>query len=82
MQLFSNFSIFLNDYEHLQTQYKQKCKVPRPLLRPQTALNHGSYGLNARIDILTEVYCSRKYLSIDVKKCSHKPSTYIKKPSI
>jgi len=71
MQLFSNFSIFLNDYEHLQTQYKQKCKVPRPLLSPQPALKYGSYIYNARWDILTQMCCSRKYPLIDLKKCFH-----------
>jgi len=42
--------------------------VPRPLLRPQTAQNCGSYSFDARIKILIEMYCSYQYLSIDSKK--------------
>jgi len=34
--------------------------VPRPLLRPQTAQNCGSYSFDARTKILTEMYCSHQ----------------------
>jgi len=43
-------------------------RVPRPLLRPQTAQNCGSYSFDARIKTLTEIYCYRQYLSVDIKK--------------
>jgi len=42
--------------------------VPRT---PQTAQNGGSYSFSAKIKILTEMYCSHQYLSIDPKKVSH-----------
>jgi len=39
------------------------------------AQNGGSYSFDARIKILTEMYCSHQYLSIDPKKVlhAHKP---------
>jgi len=39
--------------------------------RPQAARNCGSYSFDARIQILTEMYCSYQYLSIDPKKVCH-----------
>jgi len=36
--------------------------------RPQTAQNRSSYSFDARIKIVTEMYCSRQYLSINPKK--------------
>jgi len=38
---------------------------------PQTAQNCGSYSFHARIKILTEMYYSHQYLSIDQKKVCH-----------
>jgi len=43
--------------------------------RPQTAQHCGSYTFNARIKILTEIYCFHQYLSIDPKKSLHRPQT-------
>jgi len=40
--------------------------MPRPLNRPQTAKNCGSNRFDARIQILTEMYSTHQYLSIDV----------------
>jgi len=36
--------------------------------RPQTAKNCDAYNFDARIKIVTEIYGSRQYLSIDLKK--------------
>jgi len=47
--------------------------VPRALERPQTAQNYVSYSFDAKIKILTEMYCSRQYLSIDPKKSLPRP---------
>jgi len=40
----------------------------------------GSYSFYARIKILTEIYCSRQYLSIDPKKVCHAHSNAHKTP--
>jgi len=48
-----------------------RSRVPRPLLRQQTVQNCGSYSFDARIKILTEIYFSLQYLSIDPKKVCH-----------
>jgi len=46
-----------------------------PTLTPTNrgSTNCGSYSLDARLKILTEIYCSRQYLSIDPKKKLPRP---------
>jgi len=60
--------------------YHQQCRLVHHLacrfvsfirsasLFPQAAQNCGSYRFDDRIQILTEMYCSHQYLSIDLKK--------------
>jgi len=42
-------------------------KIPRPLLRVQTPQNCGSYSFDARIKILTEIYCSHRLKNVNMK---------------
>jgi len=42
-------------------------RVPRPLSRPQAAKICGDQRFDTRNKILTEMYCSYQYLSIDLK---------------
>jgi len=59
-----------------------KKSLPRPLQRPQTDQTCGAHNFHARYNILTEMYWSRQYLSIDPKKFGTPTLTRIKLKSV
>jgi len=55
----------------VSTQRKFDSSVSHAHKPPNTVV----YTFNARIKILTEIYCFHQYLSIDPKKSLHRPQT-------
>jgi len=61
-----------SSHQYLPIDPKKK-NVPRTVLRPQTSQACDAHSFHARLKLLTEMYWSRQYLSIDPNKNLPRP---------